>query len=129
VEANYPELFADAESREAAWHRETGVYPMHGTIVVKDEILKDHPWVARSLFDAFSAAKTAWLAELHSGEANSASDKKYRDLMTIVGDDPLPYGTMANHATIEALADTAFRQQLTPRRMKTSEIFVEMEER
>ena len=124
-EANYPELFANAEELEAAWYRRTGIYPIHGTIVVKDEILKQHPWVARSLFDAFLAAKTQWLTKLRSGEADSATDKKYRKLSQIVGD-PLPYGTKANVASMEALADTAFKQKLTPRRMKTSEVFVDI---
>src|ERR1051326_4906221 len=107
--------------------RRTGIYPIHGTIVIKDEILKQHPWVARSLFDAFSKAKAQWLAKLDSGDADSAADKKYRKLREIVGADPLPYGTKANLPSIEALADTAFKQMLTPRRMKTTDAFVELE--
>ena len=74
-EASYPELFPNAEELESAWYRKTGIYPMHGTIVVKDDVLKQHPWVAGALFDAFSNAKTQWLEKLHSGEANSASEK------------------------------------------------------
>ena len=125
-EANYPELFPNAEELEADWYRRTGIYPIHGTIVVKDEILKRHPWVARSLLDAFSKAKTRWLAKLRSGAADAASDRKYRKLSEIVGD-PLPYGTKANLPSMEALADTAFKQKLTARRMKIDEVFVEME--
>src|SRR5215813_12749596 len=53
VEADYPDLFPDAEALEADWYRRTGIYPMHGTIVVKDSVLNEHPWVAASLFKAF----------------------------------------------------------------------------
>jgi 4,5-dihydroxyphthalate decarboxylase len=127
LETNYPELFPNAEELEAAWYRKTGIYPMHGTIVVKDAILAKHPWLARSLYDAFSKAKEVWLAKLQSGEANTAGDKKYRRLTQIVGDDPLPYGMKSNLRTIEALEDTAFKQRLTPRRMTISEIFVDPE--
>ena len=127
VEANYPDLFPDAEKLEAAWFKKTGIYPMHGTIVVRDAILKDHPWVARSLFDAFSKAKNAWLAKLRSGEATSAGDKKYLKLANTVGDDPLPYGMKANLPTIMALEDTAFKQGLTPRRMAIADLFVDPE--
>ena len=70
VEANYPDLFPNAEELEAAWYKKTGIYPMHGTIVVKDAVLKDHPWVARSLFDAFSKAKNEWLAKLDDRRAD-----------------------------------------------------------
>src|ERR1700729_3757153 len=62
VEAHYPELFPDAAELEAAWYARTKIYPMHGTIVVKDSVLAEHPWVAKSLFDAFSKAKNEWLA-------------------------------------------------------------------
>jgi 4,5-dihydroxyphthalate decarboxylase len=124
-EASYPELFPNAEELEGAWYRKTGIYPMHGTIVVKDEILRRHPWVAGAIFDAFSNAKMQWLAKLRAGEADTASDRKYRKLAELVGD-PLPYGTQANLDTMEALTDTAFKQKLTPRRMNTSDVFVEL---
>jgi 4,5-dihydroxyphthalate decarboxylase len=127
VEANYPELFANAEELEAAWYKKTSVYPMHGTIVVKDDAAKAHPWLAQSLYDAFSKAKALWLTRLMSGEANAASDKKYRQLSKIVGADPLPFGMKQNLATIRALEDTTFKQQLTPRRMPVEELFVDLE--
>ena len=127
LEANYPELFPNVEELEAAWYKKTGIYPMHGTIVVKDEILKAHPWIAQSLYTAFSKAKALWLTKLRSGEANTASDKKYRQLLKIVGDDPLPFGMKQNLPTIQALEDTAFKQGLTPRRMPIGEIFIDPE--
>jgi 4,5-dihydroxyphthalate decarboxylase len=126
-ESNYPQLFPNAAELESAWYRKTAIYPIHGTLVVKDEVLKQHPWIAQSLLDAFSKAKTRWLTRLRSGQADSASDQKYRKLSEIVGDDPLPYGTKVNLPTMEALADTAFKQELTARRMTSSEVFVELE--
>jgi 4,5-dihydroxyphthalate decarboxylase len=127
VEAHYPDLFPNAEALEANWYERTGIYPMHGTIVVKDSILAEHPWVAQSLFQAFSRAKDEWLQRLDAGEVKSASDQKYSKLRKIVGHDPLPYGMAANLKTIEALADTAFKQQLTPRKMPVEELFVDPE--
>src|SRR5262245_38599750 len=53
----YPELFADVEKLEADWFRRTGIYPIHGLIVVKDEHIRRHPWLARSVMDAFVASK------------------------------------------------------------------------
>ena len=127
LEANYPELFPNAEDLEAAWYKKTGIYPMHGTIVVRDEILNAHPWIAQSLYDAFSKAKALWLTRLRSGEADTAGDKKYRQLSKIVGEDPLPFGIKQNLSTIQALEETAFKQKLTPRRMSVKELFVDPE--
>lgn len=124
-EANYPDLFPNAKELEAEWYKRTGIYPMHGTLVVKESVLKEHPWVARSLYDAYSAAKAEWLKELHSGKANAATDTKLRGLTKIVGPDPLPYGIDLNRASIEALESFAFKQKLSLRRMSIPDLFVD----
>src|SRR5579871_561969 len=126
-EASYPELFPDYEAREADWYKRTGIWPMHGTIVVKDAVLQEHPWVAQSLFKAFSQAKDEWLAKLDDGEPTASTDKRYSAVRAIVGPDPLPYGIEPNLPTIRALEETAFKQQLTPRRMQIEELFVDPE--
>lgn len=125
VEADYPDLIPNAEEVEADYYRRTGVYPMHGTIVVKDSVLAEHPWIAKSLNDAFTQAKDEWVVRLDSGEATGAAADKYRKLQKIVGADPLPYGIEANRPTIEALEKTAFEQGLTPRRMSMDDLFVD----
>ncbi|OLL31553.1 4,5-dihydroxyphthalate decarboxylase [Burkholderia sp. SRS-W-2-2016] len=125
LETDYPDLLPNATELETEYYARTGVYPMHGTIVVKDSVLAEHPWIAKSLFDAFSQAKNEWLARLDAGEAKAASDKKYLELRKIVGHDPLPYGLKENLKTIETLEATAFKQGLTPRRMSIDELFVD----
>lgn len=125
VEADYPDLLPNSAELEAKYYARTGVYPMHGTIVVKDAVLAANPWIAKSIFDAFAQAKKEWLARLDAGEATSASDKKYLELRKIVGHDPLPYGLQQNLKTIDTLEATAFKQGLTPRRMSIGELFVD----
>lgn len=125
VENDYPDLFPNAAELEADWYARTGIYPMHGTIVVKDSVLAEHPWIAKSLFDAFSRAKNEWLDRFEAGGPGTAQEKKYLALSKVVGRDPLPYGIEANIKTIEALESTAFKQQLTPRRMRLDELFVD----
>jgi 4,5-dihydroxyphthalate decarboxylase len=127
VEADYPELFPNPEELEADWYRRKGIYPVHGTIVVKDSGLQAHPWVATSLFRAFSRAKEEWLAKLDASTPDNASDRKYAALRKVVGHDPLPYGMEPNLPTIAALEETAFKQALTPRRMRLDELFVDPE--
>ncbi len=123
----YRDLLEDTPRLEAEWYRRTGIYPMHGLIVVKDELLADYPWLAKSLFTAFAEAKACYLVRLRSGEANSGDDKRYRDLATVVGDDPLPYGLKANRASIEALINYAYQQGLLPQRFSADSLFVDPE--
>jgi 4,5-dihydroxyphthalate decarboxylase len=127
-EAHYPDLFPNAEKLEAEWHARTGLYPLHGTIVVKNSVLAEHPWVSKSIFTAFSRAKDEWLARLGTSAAANESDRKYSALRRIVGPDPLPYGIERNVTTIKALEETAFKQGLTPRRMSLDELFVDPEQ-
>lgn len=126
-EVDYPELFPDYKDLEADWFGRTGIWPMHGTVVVKDSVLAEHPWVARSLFNAFSQAKSEWLARLKGGHITNATDQRYAAVRPVVGDDPLPYGVAANLPTIQALEETAFDQKLTPRRMTVAELFIDPE--
>src|ERR1700746_3761324 len=90
----YPELIANVEKVEADWFRRSGIYPIHGLIVVKDEHIKRHPWLARSLMNAFVAAKKPYLEELKRGHGDKPEDKRYRDFLSLMSD-PLPYGMAA----------------------------------
>jgi 4,5-dihydroxyphthalate decarboxylase len=124
----YHDLIRDTARLEAEWFRRTGVYPLHGLLVVKDQLLVDHPWLAKSLYAAFTEAKVLYLERLRSGTANSSSeDKRYLDLIDVVGEDPLPYGIKANLPSIETLIDYAVQQRLIPQRLPVEELFVNPE--
>jgi len=88
---------------------------------VKDSVLAEHPWVSRSLADAFTAAKDEWLATLP--RADDAAARKYRALSSIVGPDPLPYGVLRNMPTIDALQRAAYSQKLISHKLSLDESF------
>jgi 4,5-dihydroxyphthalate decarboxylase len=123
---NYPELIPNAAEVEASWYRRTGIYPVHGTIVVKTDVLNKHPWVARALFDAFTAAKGPYLESLKRGAGEKPEDLRYRSFMPLMGD-PLPYGMKANSASIDALMSYALQQKLIPERMPLDQAFFDPE--
>jgi 4,5-dihydroxyphthalate decarboxylase len=122
----YPELIANVEQVETDWYRRTGILPIHGLIVVKDEHLKRYPWLARALMDAFVASKKPYLEELKRGKDDTAEDKRYRKFLALMSD-PLPYGISANRASIEALVTYALQQELIPVRPQLDEVFVQID--
>jgi 4,5-dihydroxyphthalate decarboxylase len=122
----YPELIANVEKVEADWFRKSGIYPIHGLIVVKDEHIKRHPWLARSLMNAFVAAKKPYLEELKRGQGDSPEDKRYRNFLSLMSD-PLPYGSVANRASIEALVTYSLQQKLIPARPQLDQVFVDID--
>jgi 4,5-dihydroxyphthalate decarboxylase len=111
---------------EAQWFRRTGIYPIHGLIVVKTAVLAEHPFVAKSLFDAFLKAKDGYVARLKAGEGDADNDVKYRKLMALVGD-PLPYGLEQNMPSIEAMLTYGLQQKLIPSRLPLDQVFVEID--
>lgn len=122
----YPELIANVEQVEADWFRRTGIYPIHGLIVVKDEHIQRHPWLARSLMNAFMASKAPYLERLKSGQGDAAEDKRYRSFLPLMSD-PLPHGMAANRASIEALVTYALQQKLIPARPQLDQVFVDID--
>ena len=118
-------LFRSSAELEAAWYKRTGVYPMHGLIVVKDKLLAEHPWLARSLYDAFLEAKNRYVEGLRAGKVVTADDKKYAGFMPLLGD-PLPYGVKENLASIQCMIDYTHQQGMIPRRFGIEETFINL---
>lgn len=100
-------LIEDARNVGIEQHKKTGVYPVVHTIVIKDSVLKEHPWVAPALYEAFKESKKAWQAK---GE-------------NLPQDDPMPIGMSANRKTIEALVQLAVQQKILPRSMDANELY------
>ncbi|MGH8781790.1 ABC transporter substrate-binding protein [Paraburkholderia sp.] len=120
----YAEMFADPLAAEKDWFRRTGIYPVHGLIVVKDELLAAHPWLAKSLFDAFVESKELYLQQLQRGEIETDVDRHYQKMAGIVGD-PLPLGIGPNRPAIEALIQYSYQQGLLPKHYAIEDLFVD----
>ncbi len=122
----YPELIPNVAGGGAGGYRKTGIYPIHGTVVVKTDVLEKHPQVGRALYDAFTNAKAPYLERLKRGEGQTPEDVRYRSFLPLM-DDPLPYGMKANRASIEALMTYALQQKLIPERMPLGRAFFDPE--
>ncbi|KSV78247.1 4,5-dihydroxyphthalate decarboxylase [Sinorhizobium sp. GL2] len=121
---NLRELFANANALDRQVYAKDGVYPIHGCLAIKEEILRDRPDLAKAIYDAFVGAKAPYLEALRAGTATGKQAEKDRKLMDIVGDDPIPYGLEANRASIEALIRYGHQQGLIPRAYKAEDMFL-----
>lgn len=120
---NLRELFDDPAGLDAEQYGRDGVYPIHGCLAVKEEVLERHPTLAQELFDAFTAAKAPYLAGLKDGTAEGKTVAKDLRHMQITGD-PLPYGLEANRTSIEALIRYGVQQGLIPRPYAAEDMFL-----
>jgi len=122
-------LFPDFRRAERAYYEKTGIFPIMHTLVLREELARAHPWLPRSLYDAFVEAKRLAYQRLEFTAALPyalpwlvAEAEETRALM---GDDAFPYGVARNRKTLETLAGYTFRQGLAPRRLSVEEMFVE----
>ena len=122
-----PEVTTLIENPLAAGLRafdERGHWPINHLIVVRDDVLAERPEVARTLFDAFVAAKRLYLDELRAGEGDTAQDRLMRTMMERMGD-PLPYGVEPNRKVIENLVGHATAQGILRKPVEIDALFTD----
>ena len=111
-------LFEDPRPEERAWYRRTGIFPMMHTLVVREEVLDRHPWVAESLVKGFEDAKRWCLEQMRfSGSSRYTLPWLQADLDEIdelFGGDPWPYGLESNRTALDALLGFLVQQRFLP---------------
>lgn len=114
-------LFPDRETEGRRYYASSGIYPINHAFVVRRSLVERHPWIARSLYDAFTAARQ------EARRAALAGLQPQLEAGLIDGDflarDPLQYGVRAARPVIEALAAYSHEQGLIARVVKPEEIF------
>lgn len=120
-------LFPNYLEVERDFYLRTRIYPVMHALVVKEPILRQHPWVAQSLLDAFEQAKQVALEQLrYPRVATLVWAGGYREReVEVFGHDPYPFGLEANRATLEALVTYSHEQGLTERKFVVDELFFE----
>jgi 4,5-dihydroxyphthalate decarboxylase len=116
-------LIPDAQNAAAAYYRQTGIYPISHLVVVKDERLAAHPWLAEELFTLLQAAKEQYLGQLDANGAQTPADTSMHEMRQLIGRDPLLYGLAPNVKTIEAFIRFNVDQQVIPHPVEAEELF------
>jgi 4,5-dihydroxyphthalate decarboxylase len=117
-------LFPDPRSETRRFYAATGIFPINHTVVVRRSILERHPWVARSLYDAFVAAKERLRRDrderLEPFFATGVLGEAERETLAY---DPFAYGIGAARPVLETLARYVHDQGLTNRVVQIEELF------
>jgi 4,5-dihydroxyphthalate decarboxylase len=120
-------LFADPKQESIRYYRKTGFFPINHVIVIKDEILKENPWVAQSLYEAFVKAKELSYAKVEAKLREPTNyvwlDELVSEVREIFGVDPYPYGLKKNQKILDAIATYSNEQGLTPQKANLQELF------
>ena len=125
---NVARLFPDYRAAERAYYKKTGLFPIMHVLAVRAELLKQHPWLASSLFTAFRQAKDIAIRELEEIGAYNVTvpwlASELADIRAVLGDDYWPYGLAKNRRSLEAALRYSHAQGLSARPLTIEEAFV-----
>ncbi|HEY1575246.1 MAG TPA: ABC transporter substrate-binding protein [Pseudonocardiaceae bacterium] len=120
-------LFADPRAAEEDYYRATGVFPIMHVIALRRDVYERRPWLAQSLYKAFTRAKAVATERLAETAAplsmvpwSYTEFDRARDLM---GDDFWPYGLPANEHTLATFLRYSHAQGLADRLLRPDELF------
>jgi 4,5-dihydroxyphthalate decarboxylase len=120
-------LFPDYRDVEAEYYDRTGHFPIMHTIVVRDDVLAENPWVASELTALFDRAKDAVFEELRETSQRRLSIPwvyhALEDAEARMGEDFWPYGVAENENTLETMATFAYEQGFTSETVAVDDLF------
>ena len=96
------------------YYRRTGLFQLNHHVIVQNRILREHPWVALELFEAFQRSKQI----AYERAQRSASAYLYfpgrdrEEQVAVFGDDPYPLGLSAMGRNVERAIRGSLEQGL-----------------
>ncbi|MGH7793650.1 MAG: ABC transporter substrate-binding protein [Candidatus Binatia bacterium] len=117
-------LFPDCRGVEAAYYRETKIFPIMHMVVLRRVVYEQDPVIAVRLAQGFNAAKQHAFEAYEEGLSSLPwinLDLEYA--REILGADIYPYGVKRNLPTLEAATRYSHEQGLTQRRFAVEELF------
>lgn len=120
-------MFPDFKAVEQDYYKRTHIHPIMHTIVLREDVYKQHPWAARAIYDAFCAARAEAVEGLYDTDALKLTLpwllEHVEEAWRVFGKDYWPYGVEANRATWQAIGQYVHEQGLAPRAVSVEEMF------
>ena len=121
-------LIRDYRQAEREYYRQTGIYPAFHIIGVRRPVYERHPWVLRSLFQAFDQGKARWQASRKQlADTTPCMLAEIEDTVALFGEDWSPYGIEPNRKVVQGLCEEQFAQRLNAQRLDAAIAFAEFE--
>ena len=120
-------LFRDPKAEAIRYYKKNGVYPAQHTTIIRESIVKEHPWVALNLLEAFDRSKQLAYERLYNSTRSVLvfGVEEMNEQREIFGDDPFKHGIVANEKMIDMVQTYSAEQGLTPKKQPWDEIFPE----
>lgn len=124
---NVKRLFEDYQEEEIRYYQKNKIFPIMHTVVIRQDLYKNHPWIAQSLYKAFCLAKDFCLQNLADDAALKYSlpwlMSEVKKTNKIFGEDFWPYGIEKNQKEIKTFIRYSIEQGLIKKGLKIEEVF------
>ena len=121
-------LWPNFKEIEQDYYRRTKIFPIMHTVALREDVQREHPWAAASLYRAFCAARDLAVGALYDTDALRVALPWLLDHVEeswhVFGKDFWPYGIEANRPTWTAIGQYVHEQGLAPRIVTPDEMFV-----
>lgn len=120
-------LFPDFKSVEKDYYKRTGIFPIMHTIALRQDVVREHPWVPASLYQAFCESRDIALEGLWDTDALRLGlpwlIDHVEEAWRVFGKDFWAYGMKANRPALEAVGRYVHEQHFSPRVVSAEEIW------
>ena len=120
-------LFEDYKAVEQQYFRDTGIFPIMHTVVIRRDVYEQNRWVAQALFKAFVEAQRRTYEDLDVTAALKSMlpwlTAHVEEARALMGDDYWSYGFARNRATLATFLRYHHEQGLSPRLLPPEELF------
>ena len=121
-------LFPNYKEVEIEYYKRTGIFPIMHLIVIKKKLYDAHPFIAKSLFNAFESSKKAALLRMKNYSALRYMlpwmTEEIDQLEEVFGEDPWTYGLETNSATINTMMKFMVQQGMIKKALSMDDLFV-----
>ena len=121
-------LFSDSRAVEQVYYAKTHIFPIMHAIAIKTSLLKEHPWLAKAIFDAYSESKM--LAYGYMTKLGWVDDmlpwygQEYQNTKALMSSNFYSYGlNKDNRKTLETLFRYSYEQGLSKYKLSIDDIF------
>jgi 4,5-dihydroxyphthalate decarboxylase len=124
---NVRRLFDDYPRVEQQYFRDTGIFPIMHTVVIRRDVYEANRWIAQSLYKAFAEAQRRTYEDLYVTAALKAMlpwlTAHVEEARALMGGDYWPYGFARNRATLATFLRYHHAQGLSKRLLDPEELF------
>jgi 4,5-dihydroxyphthalate decarboxylase len=115
----------DGKSIVFEYYRKTGFFHANHHVIVQNRRLREHPWVALELYDAFRRSKEIAYERARRAEATYLyfPGKDREEQRALLGDDPYPLGLAAMGRNIERAIQGSLEQGLLRKPLQLGQIY------